>query len=175
MEAEHPPKSESLALKVTCCSGRFCLLRQLTLQMCVTCLLTHSFQHQLLRHLGSAQCFKTKSGFECKHTRRACTPEMPSGVPYCSPCTCQLMEGRSVPKSLPGRTYPFIKREMSFFSIISHRAGLKGTKFKAWSWFLMGLGSQPFPAVLRLLKGFILLVMCGCTCHFLSKMKVPSQ
>lgn len=43
VEAGPPSKSESLGLEVTCCWGRFCLRRQLTLQMCVACLLTRFF------------------------------------------------------------------------------------------------------------------------------------
>lgn len=109
VEAGPPSKSESLGLEVTCCWGRFCLRRQLTLQMCVACLLTRFFfRHQLLRHLGSARRLETKSGFEHKHSpsRAPGRPQESSSRPW----TCQLIRGEKRPPMplahAPGGAHP---------------------------------------------------------------------
>lgn len=62
VEAGPPSKSESLGLEVMCCWGRFCLLRQLTLQMCVACLLTRFFPAPTAEASGICTAFGNKVG-----------------------------------------------------------------------------------------------------------------
>lgn len=104
--------------------------------MCVTCLLTHFFQHQLPRHLGSAQRFETKPVFECKHPHGASQTAIArhlQGPPISAPGAPELgdKQGWTCPGAPACGAEPSLRGDM-YFLPVTFNSGLKRQDFKPW-------------------------------------------